>query len=181
MSKDACIYNKVNGTEAYLAGIVEVYTEIFLGARLNKVSKAGFCVSLISDVYGAGENNELSVQQALKKRIEEKCFDLLFDKGDIDNEVIDKLIDKIEIKKLDSDINSAIEELIKAGISNAYELKTDIERYTTSLEWYLGKPLNVYQIMDKGKLFDNYIYIPFGILIVEYEEFYMMIGIGTDD
>ena len=91
------------------------------------------------------------------------------------------MIDKLEIKKLDSDINSAIEELIKAGISNAYELKSDIERYTTSLEWYLGKPLNVYQIMDKGKLFDNYIYIPFGILVVEYEEFYMMIGIGTDD
>ena len=106
---------------------------------------------------------------------------MLFDKGKVHDDVIEKLIDKLEIKKLESDINKSIEELIKAGISNACELKSDIEQYTTSLEWYLGKPLNVYQLIDKGKLFDNYIYIPFGILIIEYEGFYMMIGIGTDD
>lgn len=181
MSKDACIYDKVNGEESYLAGIVEVYTERILGERLSRVLKAGFCVSLISDVYSAGKNNELSVQQAIKKRIDEKCFDLLFDKGEIDNEIIEKLINNLEIKKLESDINTSIEELIRAGVSNACELKSDIEQYTTSLEWYLGKPLNIYQLIDKGKLFANYIYIPFGILIIEYEEFYMMIGIGTDD
>lgn len=181
MSKDACIYNKVNGTEAYLAGIVEVYTECILGKRLGEVSKSGCCISLISDVYGAGENNELSVQQAIKKRIEEKCFDLMFDNGEVDNEVVKKLINEMEIKKIDSDANTAIEELIKVGISNAGELKSDIQQYTTSLEWYLGKPLNVYSVIDKGKLFDNYIYIPFGVIIIEYEEFYMMIGIGTND
>ena len=181
MSKEAYIYNKVNGTESYLAGIVEVYTETILERALNKVSRCGLCISLVSDVYGVGENNELTIQQAIKKRIDEKCFDLFFDDGDVDDIIVEKLINGLEVKKLDCDINTAIEELLTVGTRNAYEIKSDIEEYTKSLEWYLGKPLKIYQVSDNCQMFMAYIYIVFGILIIEYEEFLLMIGIGTND
>ena len=181
MSKDASIYNKVNGTEAFLSGLVEAYTEIILSYALGKISRAGFCISLISDVYAAGENNEITIQQAIKKRINEKCFDTMFDNGDVDEDIIDRSINSLKIVKLSPDINKEIEELIKVGTSNASEMRADIEQYTKSLEWYLGKPMNIYQVCDRNGLFDAYIYIPFGIIIIEYEEFYLMIGIGTDD
>lgn len=68
MSKDAYIYNNVNGAEAYLAGVVEGNTENYLESAFHcKVTSPGYGVTFVSDVYGIGENNELTLQQAIKK------------------------------------------------------------------------------------------------------------------
>lgn len=61
MSKEAYIYKKVNGTKAYLAGVVEVYTERCLQEAFKKIPGYGFGYSFTSDVFGLGEDNELTI------------------------------------------------------------------------------------------------------------------------
>lgn len=183
MSKDACIYKMVNGSEAYLAGIVEGNTEFCLEPAFhNKITNPGFCITFISDVYGSGENNELTLQQAIKKRLDEKCFDLFFDKGDVPEATIDRKINAIKMTKLDEDINAAITNLVKSAVKEeADKIREDIEEYTRTLEWYLGKPEGVYLIDDAGGLFNAYLYIIFEIIVIEYDGYFVMLGIGTDD
>lgn len=179
MSKEACIYKNVNGTEAYLAGIVEVYTEICLTGAFKKIPNYGY--SLTSDVFGLGENNELSIQQAIRKRIDEKCFDMLFDDGDVPEETIEMMIAGLEITKMNVGIEDAIKELIKVAIKNVELISDDISEYCRNLEWYLGKPINVYNVHDNKGLFTAYEYLIFGTIFIEYEEFAVMLNIGTSD
>lgn len=181
MSKEACIYKNVNGTEAYLAGIVEVYTEICFMEAFKKIPNYGYGYSLTSDVFGLGENNELSIQQAIRKRIDEKCFDLLFDDGDVSEETIEMMIAGLEITKMNVGIEDAIKELIKVAIKNVELISDDISEYCRALEWYLGKPINVYNVRDNKDLFTAYEYLIFGTIFIEYEEFAVMLNIGTSD
>lgn len=181
MSKDACIYSKVNGTEAYLAGIVEVYTERCLQEAFKKIPGYGYGYSLTSDVFGLGKNNELNIKQAIRKRIDERCFDLLFDKGEPPKEQIEIMISGLEISKMNVSIEDAIKELIKIAIKNVEFINDDILEYCRDLEWYLGKPLNVYNVRDNKDLFTAYEYLIFGTIFIEYEEFAVMLNIGTSD
>lgn len=184
MSKDAYIYNNVNGAEAYLAGVVEGNTENYLESALHcKITSQGYGVTFVSDVYGIGENNELTLQQAIKKRMDEKCFDLFFDKGDVPETTIARKITALKITKLDTDVNTAITNLVKMAIKEeeADKIREDIEGYTTTLEWYLGKPTSIYAIDDVSGLFSAYLYIIFGIIVIEYDGYAVMLGIGTDD
>lgn len=181
MSKEAYIYKKVNGTKAYLAGIVEVYTERCLQEAFKKIPGYGFGYSFTSDVFGLGEDNELTIQQAIRKRIDEKCFDLLFDKEEPTKEQIEMMISGLEITKMNVSIEDAVKELIKVASENADYISDDILEYCRDLEWYLGKPINVYNVRDRNDLFTAYEYLVFGTIFIEYEEFAVMLNIGTSD
>lgn len=183
MSKDAYIYKMVNGSEAYLAGIVEGNTENYLEAAFHsKITNPGYCVTFVSDVYGIGENNELTIQQAIKKRMDEKCFDLFFDKGDVPEATIVEKINAIKITKLDTDVNTVITNLVKKAVKEEVDkIRENIEDYTKTLEWYLGKPKKIYMIDDDSGLFSAYLYILFEIIVIEYDGYAVMLGIGTDD
>lgn len=80
-------------------------------------------------------------------------------------------------------MNTAITNLVKMAIKEeeADKIREDIEGYTTTLEWYLGKPTSIYVIDDVNGLFSAYLYIIFGIIVIEYDGYAVMLGIGTDD
>lgn len=182
MSKEPYIYKQINGEEAFLAGIVEAYTETDLCSAIHRNYKLGFCVNLTSDVFGLGENNELSFKESIRNRIEKKCFDCLFEdwlKQTLSN--VEDAIESMDFTKTDLSFEEAIKKLIFTVTNDTSKVDNNISTYCRDLEWYFGKSKSIYTVKDTMNLLQAYDYIIFNSIFIEFDRYVLMLNIGTDD
>ncbi|MBR3833864.1 MAG: hypothetical protein IKJ73_06075 [Lachnospiraceae bacterium] len=173
------LYNNEYGSCAYIVGAIRVITDNFdmalyeAGVHYEALASDVFCIDGLDE-------------SIIKKHIIERIRNLVEDK--LEDNFDEKLL--AEIEKLDiKPTNMSMQETIFRYYKNRLDcdnekVKATTEKYAKGVEYYLGKPKNVYEA-DKdtidvcGILSSAYLGILFNIVFVEYEKHMLMFLHGS--
>ena len=174
-------YENQYGKCAYLAGAIRVVCDTLDMATC----KAGVQYeALASDVFCIGENEEMQVNDLVKERLEKLILEEFDDAGK------DKMLDAV--RKLDLQLepcNKPMKDVILEYYRNKQDvdfvkLKAGIEEYCRDVEYYLGKPQEIFLLTSESArkadiLGEVYLYILFNAFFVRFESHMLMFLRGS--
>ncbi len=169
------LYNNEYGSCAYIAGAIRVITDNFDMA----LYEAGVHYeALAGDVFCIDELDENTIKKHIKERITNLVDENIDEKLDVE-------VDKLKIENVNISMQETIFRYYKDRLDCDKEnVNAAIEKYSKHVEYYLGKPKNVYEA-DKdtidgcGTLSSAYLGILFNVVFVEYEKHMLMFLHGS--
>ena len=170
MSMQAYYYKDVDGESAFAAGYTEAYADIFL------VPCCDMHFYVETDVFA---DDGRSFDEIIKERLGKYNK---FEK----KEKVKRQLEKFQY--IPKAINCSAEE----ALFSCFQIKNDIEkrrglikRFLTEVEYQLGKVKEVYTLNTCGTLDDAfsvfYTYMSFSVVILKYEDSYLMVVFGTNE
>lgn len=188
MSLDCNSFYYENGTTGFLGGIISGASDEF---NIQMRNSGVRYVSFDADIFYIGENNEITFESSIKKRMKSFWYGAASPDDTTD---IDKLIDlsHFKLKKLNETKLSDVITKMYSGIHGVDLDKTIIEakKFETNIEYYLYKPKAMYDlpfesnrdIYECNSIISRcYIYTIFRIVLVEYDEHILLLVIGSNE
>ena len=169
------LFAKEDEKTTYLSGKVEALTE----QTLDKVCRETF--RFAADVFYLGEQNEIPIADALKKRLLHFC--------DISGDAKTPSHDRMAIEGADFDLESSAYPNLPGAIlavmhENSAEIQKHIFSYTDDLITYFGSRIYVYSVRQVGwqedifRLF--FMKLSQMVWFVEYQKYAVMLIYGSD-
>lgn len=205
MGNDAIFYRNENSITAFFAGAINVLTDN-LALKVNSMIQYE---DVAADIFYIGDKaqtkthptaefqfikedinqkNEISISEIIKKRLMDNWIDF-FQQNDNKEELIDKI--NIELEERSQPMQQAIYNIYSNRKKEEKEkLIPIIEEYCREVQYYLGSPKRVYQIIKKendstfninGAISKCYMYIIFDIIFIEFNSYILMIIRGTNE
>lgn len=169
------LYSNEYGSCAYLAGAVRVLTDNLDVALYEAGVKYE---ALASDVFCIGGFDEATIKTLVKERIMNLIEENVDDK-------LDAELGRMKIENTHMYMQETIFGYYKDRLDcDKDKIKTEIDKYSKNVEYYLGKPINVYEA-DKetldmcGLVSNTYLGILFNLVFVEYEQHMLMFVHGS--
>jgi len=177
-----------NGITGFLGGIVSASSDEFsiqiynLGIRYE---------TLDADIFYLGEHNEITFEDAIKKRMKSYWYDAstIGDTTDIN-----KLIDLAQFKLRKSNETKLSETITKMYTyiedADLKKINTLAKEFDDSIKYYLQKPKAIYDlpievngdIYECGSIISRcYTYIIFSIVLVEYDKYVLLLVRGSNE
>ncbi|SHJ63685.1 hypothetical protein SAMN02745163_02327 [Clostridium cavendishii DSM 21758] len=188
MSLDCNSFYYENGTTGFLGGIISCASDEF---NIQMYNSGVRYVSFDADIFYIGENNEITFENSIKNRMKSFWYGAA-SPGDTTD--IDKLIDSshFKLKKSHETKLSDIITKMCSGINGVDLEKLIIEakEFETSIQYYLYKPITIYNLPyeDNKSIYECnsiisrcYTYTIFDIVLVEYDEYIILLVIGSDE
>ncbi len=148
-------------------------------------------VSFDADIFYIGENNEITFESSIKKRMKSMWYGAASPDDTTD---IDKLIDLSHFRLKKSNETKLSDVIIKmySGIHGVDLEKTIIaaRNFEANIKYYLNKPNVIYDMpVESNKdiyqcnsiISRCYTYIIFRIVLVEYDEHILLLVIGSNE
>ena len=173
------LYSNEYGSCAYKAGAIRVITDNYdmalyeAGVHYEALAGDVFCIDGLDE-------------SIIKKHIIERIKNLVEDKSEdnFDKKLFAE-IEKLDIKPANMSMQETIFRYYKDRLDcDKEKVNAATEKYSKEVEYYLGKPKNVYEA-DKdtidvcGILSSTYLGILFNVVFVEYEKHMLMFLHGS--
>lgn len=188
MSLDCNSFYYENGTTGFLGGIISGALDEFSIQMYNAGIRH---VSFDADIFYIGENNEITFESSIKKRMKSMWYGAASPDDTTD---IDKLIDlsHFRLKKSNETKLSDVITKMYRGFHGVDLDKVIIEakKIENNIEYYLYKPNVIYDIpLESNReiyqcnsiISRCYTYIIFRIVLVEYDEYIVLLVIGSNE
>lgn len=188
MSLDCNSFYYENGTTGFLGGIISGASDEFNIQMYNCGVKY---ISFEADIFYIGENNEITFENSIKNRMKSFWYGATSPNDTTD---INKLIDSshFKFKKLRETKLSDVITKMYSGIQGVDLEKTIIEakKFERTIEYYLYKPKVIYDLpVESNKdiyecnsiISRCYMYTIFDIVLVEYDEYIILLVIGSNE
>lgn len=188
MSLECYSFFDENGITGFLGGIISAASDQFNA----QMSSLGIKYETLDvDIFYIGENNEITFEEAIKKRMNNLQYVVNVER---DTNDINKLIESshFEFKKIsDMKLSDIIIKMFK------YEEGIDLKKisvlakeFESNVKYYLQKPKaiydlpsannsNIYQVNSIISIF--YTYIIIDIVLVEYDEYIILLVRGSNE
>lgn len=169
------LYNNEYGSCAYFAGATRVLTDNLDMALYEAGVKYE---ALASDVLCIDKLDEIIIKKHLKERIVNLIEENIEDKLDVE-------LENMKIKNTHMSMQGTIFGYYKDRLDcDKDKIKSAIEKYSKDVEYYLGKPKNVFEAEKRtldmcGLVSSCYLGILFNLVFVEYEEHMLMFVHGS--
>ena len=174
MSTDIYTFKNMSGEDAFITGVTEVLCE----EKITKHIKGNYTV--VADIIHMNTNDIEDFSKALKNKLS------LYAENEsmIKNKEIQNISLALEEIKGTTQID-ATNEFIGNFIETT-KLKEQVKDFYFCLEWYIGKPIGIWKICQNGsklgEVFTScYLYIIVDILLIQYDDYMLMLILGTDD
>lgn len=186
MSLDCYSFSTENGTTGFLGGIISAASDHFN----EEMSSLGIKYETLDvDIFYIGENNVITFEEAIKKRMN-NLQDYVSTEGDTND--INKLIESshLEFKKISE---MKLSEIIlkmymyEEGI-DFKKISVLAKKFESNIKYYLQNPKAIYylpsdnnsNIYEVNSIISRfYTYIIFDIALVEYDEFIILLVRGS--
>ena len=179
--QDMYVYEKDNTYTAFLAGASGALIEMFEGMIPSRAFMQGNYIE--SDVFYLGENNEISIENAVKTRFRNFWYvDTPLTKKQM-NSIIDSFSPKLN--KIDDTFEELMRSIVISLMEQGYRDTIDdynklIHEYCSEITYCLGKIRNIYHQDRSGDDHYDLLYSNFGPLVwdvffIEFDEYALML------
>ncbi|ABR35318.1 hypothetical protein [Clostridium beijerinckii] len=188
MSLDCDSFLCENGTTGFLGGIISAASDEFNAQMYNLgIRYEDFEV----DIFYIGENNEITFEDAIKKRMNNSWYGA---SSEGDTTDINKLVDSTHFKFEKTCEKKLLETIIKmykydetVNLNKINVLAKEIE---TTIEYYLQKPKAIYDLpfANNSKIYEVnsiisrcYTCIIFNVMLAEYDRYIILLVRGSNE
>ena len=181
MSKEPWVYGRVEGTNAFLAGIVEGMAETRFYDIQKKYCKPGDVLSIDTDVFELEGSGSDTIKTAIKRRITAGSLEYVDYRNYPELKPTTEKVESMELEKQDITFQDALLNGLSLSVDINDEICDSIDTLCGDLKWYIGETVNVYKINDKNGLLKTYIFWPLISYIFEFESYAVLFIIGSSD
>ena len=160
MSKEPWVYGRVEGTKAFLAGIVEGMAETRFYDIQKKYCKPGDTLSIDTDVFELEGNGSDAIKAAIKRRITAGSLEYVDYRNNPELKPTTEKVDGMEFEKQDITFQDALLNGVSLSVAINDEIHNSIYTLYSDLRWYIGETVNVYKINDTQDLLNTYQWNP---------------------
>jgi len=185
------IYKTFDGELAYKVGKLEGY----VAGKLTQENGIEYSYDYQTDILYLGENNEISISEAMKNRFLSQKVEYWFHSSEKGKEKKLALINNFNIELIKDDeatVESAIYSLYNNSIEKKYgkagKVKDAVKSVALALPVIMKRKevLGIYRAdISKNEIFETlrifYNYVPEDIVFIEYENYAVMFIFGVDD
>ena len=174
MSKEYFCFEEEDGKTAFLCGVIDVLSddlEMYLD----------FGSALDADVFYIKNNATGLLDDAVKKRLNKYNECNLTEQQDRLKIKIDAV--KFELEKIEGNAEQYFCETLSKASKNSDIFKA-ANKFLRAVNWYLGEPAGLYRpvnMPDKniGVLGEIYLYTAWNYFFIRYEEYMLLVILGT--
>lgn len=175
MSKEYGALKEETGEVAFLAGVVDVLSDILL---LVCDSTSDFD----ADIFYIPNNDFAALDDAIKKRL--KVYNQSMGSDCVKQKDIDSI--HLELEKIEEDVPEYVYKAFQNHCSSK-NLQEAIDEFFGALNWYLQKPVCIYRpgsqcsdhVLDiLGRI---YLYMAFDYFFIAYDEYMVLFVLGTTE
>ena len=181
MSKEPWVYGRVEGMNAFLAGIVEGMAETRLYDIQKKYCRSEDAIRIDTDVFALEGDGPDAIKEAIKRRIIAGGLEYTDYRNYPELKPTIEKAESMEFEKQDISFSDALLNGLGLSVDINDETIKSIETLCRDLRWYIGETVNVYKINDRNGLLKTYVWLPLISYIFEFESYAVLFIMGSSD